>query len=524
MVDPPKSSSSDSEGSTDVEDLLAEARRVRMEGTGPVEGENESQNSTVEISGLDASNGDGHGTNHGEPPQPSATAAAKQPPTASRRARIAGIRKKQPTTNKRGGSRNSTAKNSTVTVVAAADTTTPSKRKAPPESITTARAGGSGQKRKKQTKRVGARVKISKSNLYHLLDHDEQRYFLSGLANARLFYGTIISGQAKGGYKVKFDQLPVGFQEVEHIQTQRLHTVPEGSEEPDFDREIQDASAAPDPALEEDATSSPVDGSLSKRQKQSAADFLKQSKDDIKVANSFSMEYGSDPKDVIEWEIWPDGQHITDERSQALLNQVHCPFKKDLGYTIEKDLSGEWDYNAIFFEHFFPSFRGHAKLMDEYLSSPQAKYHSTVEQDGIQFYQPDAPWFEHDPDQLIRVCYTLMLCAANEVHQGIDNLWLHGPSPGRHPFPDYGRYIPKNYMKAFLSAAPYMWADKKHWYQQYSEEQWEVFIPMLQDFNDKRSNLMSCIFLMLDESMSGWRPKTSKTGGFPNCKFPTMAV
>ena len=201
------------------------------------------------------------------------------------------------------------------------------------------------------------------------------------------------------------------------------------------------------------------------------------------------------------------------------MNQLHCPFKKDLGYTLEKDLSGEWDYNAIFFEHFFPSFKGHAKLMDEYLSSPQAKYHSTVEQDGIRFYQPDAPWFKHDPDQLIRVCYTLMLCAANEVHQGIDNLWRHGPSPGRHPFPDYGRYIPKNYMKAFLSAAPYMWAEKKHWYQQYSEEQWEVFIPMLEDFNDKRSNLMSCIFLMLDESMSGWRPKTSKTGGFPNITY-----
>ena len=228
MADPPKSPSSDSEGSTDVEDLLAEARRVRMEDIGPVEGQEQS----VENSDLAAPMEDeDHPTNHEDPPAAAAAAAPrKQPPTVSRRVRIAGIRKQQPTTNKRGGN----SKNSTTTAVAAAATaapapaatapsTTPSKRKAP-ESITTARAGGSGQKRKKQTKRVGARVKISKSNLFHLLDHDEQRYFLSGLANARLFYGTIISGQAKGGYKVKFDLLPEGFQEVDHIQTQRLLT------------------------------------------------------------------------------------------------------------------------------------------------------------------------------------------------------------------------------------------------------------------------------------------------------------
>ena len=36
------------------------------------------------------------------------------------------------------------------------------------------------------------------------------------------------------------------------------------------------------------------------------------------------------------------------------------------------------------------------------------------------------------------------------------------------------------------------------------------------EYNEKRNNLLRVIYLILDESMSGWRPKTSKTGGLPN--------
>ena len=120
MADPNNSHSSDSEGSTDVEELLQESRRVIREGTGPVEAKKQ----TVEISDLHASmnddgDGDGDGLNHDEPPA-AAAVPRKHPPTASRRARIAGIRVNQPTTNKRvGGSKNST-KISTTTAAAAA--------------------------------------------------------------------------------------------------------------------------------------------------------------------------------------------------------------------------------------------------------------------------------------------------------------------------------------------------------------------------------------------------------------------
>ena len=523
MADPNNSPSSASDASTDVEELLQEAKRVRTAGIDSVEAlEEPVENSAVENSDLDEEDP----TNHFIPPPeqpPVAAARRKQPPTASRRARIAGIRVRQPTTNKRGGSQNSTAQNSTASVAGAAAATTtmatPSKRPRsspasmrklphstePSGSMTTARGGGSAQKRSKPTKRVNARVKITKSNLYHVLPHDEQKLVLQSQPNSRWYYGTITAGNAKFGYTVKFDLFPVGFQEVAAIQQQRLHAIHHGMDEPDFDREIQDASNP----QEDDDDDSPFDIHQSKTQINSAADFVKQSTDDIKNAVAFSMSYGNDPQDVIEWEIHGDDDFVKNEGQDEFFKRKLHPLKYDLDYTIEKDQSGEWDYNGVFFEYFFPSFKGHAKRMDEYLSSPKAKYHSTVEQDGIKFYQPDAPWHSHDPDQLIRVCYTLMLAAASEVHQGLDNLWRHGPSPGRHPYPDYGKYIPKNYMKSFLSAAPYMWCDEKYWYQQYSEEEWEIFLPMLADFNDKRKNLVSCVLLMLDESMSGWCPKTT---------------
>ena len=41
-------------------------------------------------------------------------------------------------------------------------------------------------------------------------------------------------------------------------------------------------------------------------------------------------------------------------------------------------------------------------------------------------------------------------------------------------------------------------------------------MPALKSFNEKRSDLMVVIMAILDESIAGWLPKTSKTGGLPN--------
>lgn len=48
---------------------------------------------------------------------------------------------------------------------------------------------------------------------------------------------------------------------------------------------------------------------------------------------------------------------------------------------------------------------------------------------------------------------------------------------------------------------------------------WEMFMPVLRGYSDKRKDLIKVFLVLLDESMSGWCPKTSKFGGLPNYTF-----
>ncbi len=162
---------------------------------------------------------------------------------------------------------------------------------------------------------------------------------------------------------------------------------------------------------------------------------------------------------------------------------------------------------------YFPS--GHAKIIDKYLSSDLATYHDTVVRDKIKFHDEDA----EDPDWRVHQCYLLLIAAATEIVSGIENLWRSGPSTGRHNYPDFGQYIPVNNFKCFCSATPYCWSPEKYWYEEPRDVPWDVFLPCLASFNDKRHQLIRCFMMLLDESISGWRPKTTKLGGLPNYTY-----
>jgi hypothetical protein len=92
-------------------------------------------------------------------------------------------------------------------------------------------------------------------------------------------------------------------------------------------------------------------------------------------------------------------------------------------------------------------------------------------------------------------------------------------SGGRHNFANFGQYMPINYFRAFQCAAALMFSDESHWFKENRDKPWEIFLPCLESYNMKRRNLFQTVLLMLDESMSGWRPKTSKLGGLPNITF-----
>jgi hypothetical protein len=93
------------------------------------------------------------------------------------------------------------------------------------------------------------------------------------------------------------------------------------------------------------------------------------------------------------------------------------------------------------------------------------------------------------------------------------NLWKCGPSAGHHTYPDFGQYMPINYFKCFCSVAPYCWSNEWYWYEDSCNVPWDVFLPCLSCFDDKRQHLIKTALMLVDESMSGWCPKTTKLGG-----------
>ncbi len=52
---------------------------------------------------------------------------------------------------------------------------------------------------------------------------------------------------------------------------------------------------------------------------------------------------------------------------------------------------------------------------------------------------------------------------AIKTENRIENLWKRGRVGNRRYFPDFGKFMAINEMKAFCSAAPYCWAEEEFW-------------------------------------------------------------
>jgi hypothetical protein len=64
----------------------------------------------------------------------------------------------------------------------------------------------------------------------------------------------------------------------------------------------------------------------------------------------------------------------------------------------DNELSDDTDLNDLFFEQFFPSVVGHAKIIDEFRADHRSPFHSTVTIDKIKFEDPEA----EDPDWKVK--------------------------------------------------------------------------------------------------------------------------
>lgn len=134
--------------------------------------------------------------------------------------------------------------------------------------------------------------------------------------------------------------------------------------------------------------------------------FLKLDPELKKVATTFVHPYGVNVDEGIVWTILGDSEAITEDPMDE-----HGSDDSDDDDVFKEEI--DWhpdpskvDYNYTFFEHFFPSVEGKAKVLDEYLNDERCPYYATVKNDGIRFHQED----ERDPDFLVSQVFFPFYC------------------------------------------------------------------------------------------------------------------
>ena len=256
----------------------------------------------------------------------------------------------------------------------------------------TSKAKGTGAAKKPKSEPIGKgkRVKAQKIKLLNIVDVDSPAYevLASYDRNDTNFYGTVMSAKdARNFYSIKFDLFPMNHQTFK-VTRKTLTVLKKGEDEPAFDRE--QARAADE--AEECATTKKKD---CKYAKESTDLFLNLSPEEQKTAKTFNFKYGSNEEDNVAWTILQDDEDIT---TDTMTDEVKTlsPFKIDIPWNKKASLT---DYSNILFEHFLPSVKGKAKILDRYLRHDNSGWKTTVHSENIKFHRPNAD----DPDELVSI-------------------------------------------------------------------------------------------------------------------------
>jgi len=271
-----------------------------------------------------------------------------------------------------------------------------------PAVATTARKA---KKKKAEHIGIGRRVKVRRDALFHILageNAEAQKLFLKDQPKNKFFYGKVTGGNQQSHYKVEFDLFPHKKQEVEKVRRGIITVVGPNEEEPEFDHKKQ--------AMLDTCAGESSPPGLKDPTKESIKAFCDLDKELLATAKIFEYKYGRGDDDLIKWKILGDTEYITED-------PLEIP--ETAQYQKEIDWSDDMDHNTIFFEHFFPSIKGHGKIIDEFLADTRSGWSQRVHEEKIKFHDPDA----EDPDYKVRLCYTLIIAAAAEVETGVDNLF-----------------------------------------------------------------------------------------------------
>lgn len=211
------------------------------------------------------------------------------------------------------------------------------KRKNPP--IPTARKTDNRNERVKI--KIRRRVKIPRSQLYHILVTDEQRKMIpKDIPNKFNFFGTVVSrGKNKSSWNVKWDVLPESDNIINNISRSKLTVVADGEEE----------KALPDDAKLDDLTMEDDEGKSPTKVKEPSSDdtFCAIEKSAIREATTFCYRWGKSESESLTWRILPDSEFVTYD-GLSYLDKVELKFDED-------KLNDPTDF---FFEHIFPDVIG----------------------------------------------------------------------------------------------------------------------------------------------------------------------
>lgn len=296
------------------------------------------------------------------------------------------------------------------------------KARAPTTVTTTARKG-----KKRQAKCVaGSRVSITRKLLKTHIDFESDAFSsIKGLSDDLLLYGTVIESKLRGSFVVRFELLPTNNQLVT-VTRSHLTTVDKNAEEPEY-RHLKSVEAITEiEGGDEEWEDEEAEEAASKKPTRKKNPWIESQEnclslpDDVRASSkTFEHFYGTKPDEKIVWKILQDNEQITTDAMGEHNDKLYHPIKVDISWSpTHKDVN----YNQTFFWYFFPSLKAKAKLMDEYLADCRCSMYTTVVSNKIQFYDPD----REDPDALVRLCVTILIIGALEVHNGIKNLWKSG--------------------------------------------------------------------------------------------------
>ena len=212
------------------------------------------------------------------------------------------------------------------------------------------------------------------------------------------------------------------------------------------------------------------------------------------------------------WEILPATENVDDCQAFAQIKEQF-----DDGAVVNPQLNLErTDNTELFLKSFLPDVTGIAQRIDDYYKDQRASYFVTVRDRKITINDPNDP----DPDWKIKQWLLLSVKAATVHGVGVETFWRSGILEGNLPAADFGQYMDVVEYKVIAHALPFMWADSNLWYRDKRDIPWDVFMPFVEEWNQKQQDLFQDYNLVVtDETMFAWVPKTSKLGGLPNYTF-----